>query len=164
MGSYPAQEIPEDGINRCGEIEMKTRLTFGMVFLLSVWTVAEEVGPELKKLQGSWIPVSAELAGQKLPDDFLRKTSLVIEKENYSSKVGDVTDRGKIKLVGNGPPKSMDITSSDPNYQGKSFPAIYEVEGNSLMVCYDLEGKKRPDGFKSPKGFQWFLVQYKKEK
>lgn len=143
---------------------MKTRLALAMAFLLSVWTVAEEVGPELKKLQGSWIPVSAELAGQKLPDDFLRKTTLIIEKENYSSKVGDVTDRGKIKLAGNGPPKAMDITSSDPNYQGKSFPAIYEVEGNSLLVCYDLEGKIRPDGFKSPKGSQWFLVQYKKEK
>lgn len=164
MGSNLAQEIPKDGTNRGGKIEMKTKLALATVFLLSVWIVAEEVSPELKKLQGSWIPVSAELAGQKLPDDFLRKTTLVIENESYSSKVGDVTDRGKIKLAGNGPPKAIDIISSDPNYQGKSFPAIYEVEGNSLMVCYDLEGKKRPDGFKSPKGFQWFLVQYKKEK
>lgn len=141
-------------------------IRFAQILFLAFGAISlgQNGGSDLAKLQGTWLPVSAEMGGQKLTEEFLRKTSLSLRQEKYTVRVGDTNDHGVIKLVADTLPKAMDITSSDPAQEGKSFPAIFEVEGNSLLVCYDLEGKKRPNAFKSPMGTQWLLIQYKKEK
>ncbi len=45
-----------------------------------------------------------------------------------------------------------------------SFPCIYELEGDTLRVCYDLSGKKRPGEFKTAEGTQLYLVTYTRKK
>jgi len=123
---------------------------------------AQEKDPE--KISGTWILESAELAGKKLPQDFVSSVSLIISGTSYSSRVGKLSDKGTLKLSPDSKPKEMDITSTEGQNQGKTFPAIYELSGNSLMICYDLEGKKRPEAFRSFLGNQVFLAVYKREK
>jgi uncharacterized protein (TIGR03067 family) len=54
----------------------------------------------------------------------------------------------------------MTITGTEgPNY-GKTFPAIYELKGDTLRICYDLSGTKRPTEFKSVAGTRLYLVTY----
>ena len=50
-----------------------------------------------------------------------------------------------------------------PN-KGKTFPAIYELAGDTLRVCYDLSGKKRPTEFKTKADTKLYLVTYKRKK
>ena len=69
-----------------------------------------------------------------------------------------------MKFYPDSKPKGMDIIGIEGPNQGKTFPAIYEFSGNILMICYDLEGKKKPDAFKSTLGSQTFLAIYKREK
>jgi uncharacterized protein (TIGR03067 family) len=58
----------------------------------------------------------------------------------------------------------MDITGTDGPNKGKTILAIYERDGDTLRVCYDLSGKSRPTEFKTETGTQLFLVTYKREK
>ena len=58
----------------------------------------------------------------------------------------------------------MDITGTEGPNKGKTFQAIYELDGDTLKVCYDLSGKGRPTEFKTAEGTQLFLVIYTREK
>ena len=50
-----------------------------------------------------------------------------------------------------------------PN-KGKTFLAIYEIDGDTLRVCYDLAGKNRPTEFSTSKERPFFLVIYRRAK
>jgi uncharacterized protein (TIGR03067 family) len=61
-------------------------------------------------------------------------------------------------------PSAMDITSTDGPNKGKTLLAIYKLEGDKLIVCYDLAGKKRPSDFKTEPKSLLFLATYQKVK
>jgi len=58
----------------------------------------------------------------------------------------------------------MDITGTEGPNKGKTILAIYERDGDTLRVCYDLSGKSRPSEFKTTEGTRLFLVEYKLQK
>jgi len=115
-------------------------------------------------LDGTWLPEAAELSGVKYPDDVRKATKLVMKGDKYTVTVGTQSDRGTVKLDASVEPKTMDITGTDGPNKGKTFLAIYEHDGDTLRVCYDLSGKSRPTEFKSKPGTQLFLVTYKRQK
>jgi uncharacterized protein (TIGR03067 family) len=57
----------------------------------------------------------------------------------------------------------MDIAGAKGPNQGKTIPAIYELNGTMLRICYDLSGKSRPKEFKTLPASQLFLVEYKRQ-
>ncbi len=116
------------------------------------------------KLDGVWLPESAELAGQKLQDELLKTMKLKLADGKYSVTVAGQTDAGTVKLDPKAKPKTMDITGTDGPNKGKTFLAIYELGGDTLRICYDLSGKNRPTEFRSDKESQLFLVTYRREK
>ena len=59
-------------------------------------------------------------------------------------------------------PKGMTVKGSEGPNKGKSFPAIYELSGDTLRICYDLSGTKRPTEFKSTAGTKLYVVTYKR--
>jgi uncharacterized protein (TIGR03067 family) len=61
-------------------------------------------------------------------------------------------------------PKELDIVGTDGPNKGKTILAIYEQDGDTLRICYDLSGKGRPTEFKTKEGTQSFLVTYVREK
>jgi uncharacterized protein (TIGR03067 family) len=58
----------------------------------------------------------------------------------------------------------MDIIGTDGPNKGKTFLTIYERDGETLRVCYELSGKSRPREFKTAEGTQLFLVTYTRQK
>jgi uncharacterized protein (TIGR03067 family) len=117
-----------------------------------------------KMMEGTWLPVEAELGGQKFSDEVLKTLKLTISDGKYTVKAGELIDKGTFKLEPTAKPKAMDITSTEGPNKGKTILAIYELTGDTLRVCYDLAGKKRPTEFKTAKDTQQFLVNYKREK
>jgi uncharacterized protein (TIGR03067 family) len=115
-------------------------------------------------LQGTWLPSSAELAGQPFPEEVRKTIKLVVKDDRYTVTVGKEVDQGTVKLSPSAKPKAMDITGTEGPNKGKTILAIYERNGNTLRVCYDLSGKKRPTEFKTEAGTQLFLVEYKRQK
>ncbi len=47
---------------------------------------------------------------------------------------------------------------------GKTLPAIYELDADTLRICYDLSGQARPKEFKTTEGTKLYLVTYKRKK
>jgi len=122
---------------------MLLKLLIVLTLLLSVSLAAK--GADAKDddaIQGTWLPSTAELAGMPFPEE-VRKT---------------------IKLNPKAKPKELDINGTDGPNKGKTILAIYELDGDTLRVCYDLGGKNRPTEFKTKEGSQLFLVTYKREK
>jgi uncharacterized protein (TIGR03067 family) len=119
---------------------------------------------EADSLQGTWLPSTAELSGKLFPDEVRKTITLVVKDDKYTVTVGKEVDQGTVKLNPAAKPKEMDITGTDGPNKGKTILAIYERDGDTLRVCYDLSGKNRPTEFKTKEGTQLFLVTYKREK
>src|SRR5439155_25095046 len=132
--------------------------------LLVTSTVRADEKEELKKLQGTWQMTSAELGGRKWPDELVKVTKMALVDEKYTVTVGEQPDKGTFKLDPNAKPAAMDIIGTDGPNKGKTFPAIYELSGDMLKVCYALEGKDRPTKFETKMGTALFLVTYKRSK
>src|SRR5205823_14402444 len=115
-------------------------------------------------VQGTWIPTKAELGAKPMADEVLKTISLKLDNDKYAVFVGDSPDRGTYTLDSTTNPKSMSVTGTDGPNKGKTFPAIYELDGDSLRICYDLAGKKRPTEFKTRAGTKLFLATYKRQK
>jgi uncharacterized protein (TIGR03067 family) len=115
-------------------------------------------------LEGTWLPSTAELGGKPFPDEVRKTIKLVLRDDKYTVTVGEQVDQGTAKRKPSAKPKELDITGTDGPNKGKTILAIYERDGDTLRVCYDLSGKNRPTEFKSKEGTQLFLVTYKREK
>lgn len=135
--------------------------------LLSCLAVtAAEGSADSAALEGAWVPTSAEFAGAPMPEKVLKAILLTLHKGDYEvTVVGQPgADRGTCELDTASTPKGMKITGvSGPN-AGKTYPAIYEIKGDTLRICYDLSGVRRPAEFKTTKGTKLYLVTYARQK
>ena len=95
-------------------------------------------------LQGTWKPVTGVMAGQPMSDSLLKIISLKLDNGRYEAFVGDEPDKGTYSVDSTTTPRSMVITGTEGPNKGRVFPAIYELDGDTLRICYDLSGAKRP--------------------
>ncbi len=136
-----------------------------MLSLMLAFSLAWSDGTKhAEGLNGTWLPATAELGGKPFPEEFRKITRLMIDGERYTVTVGDQIDRGTVKLDSSAKPKALDITGTEGPNKGKTIPAIYERDGDTLRVCYDLSGQSRPKEFKTTEGSLLFLVTYQREK
>jgi uncharacterized protein (TIGR03067 family) len=120
---------------------------------------ADTVADDWKALAGTWKVEKATLGGQDMSES-LKTLVLIIEEGKYKL----VTDSGTIAIEPDKKPKVMTIKGTDGPNKGKTFPAIYEIDKDTLTICYDLSGKEPPTAFESKAGTKLFLVSYKREK
>ena len=143
---------------------MKHFFCLCLAFVFSLNVSAAEATNDVRAVQGNWKPVKADLGGQPLPDAVLKTISLKLDNGKYEVFVGDKPDRGTYSLDTASQPKGMSITGTEGPNRGKTFPAIYELEGDTLRICYDLSGAKRPTEFKTLAGTKLYLVTYNRKK
>jgi uncharacterized protein (TIGR03067 family) len=143
---------------------MRIRFCLTVVACLGVLAVSKADEKDSKALNGTWLPQSGEFGGNKFPDEVLKTIKLEIKDGVYTVTVGNAVDKGTAKIDASKKPKEMDIAGTDGPNKGKMFPAIYELDGDTLKICYDLGGKDRPKAFKSESGTMTFLATYKRAK
>ena len=61
-------------------------------------------------------------------------------------------------------PPGLDVTGTDGPNKGKTLLAIYDLTGDTLKICYDIEGKVSPTKFESTKENKLLLIVYKRKK
>jgi uncharacterized protein (TIGR03067 family) len=143
---------------------MIKRLYILLIVAASLTTLTADDSADVKALQGTWTPVKAELGGQPMPDVVLKTITLKLNKNEYDVTVtGEQPDHGTWTLDTSAKPKGMIITGVKGPNAGKSFPAIYEITTDTLRICYDLSGAKRPAEFKTSAGTKLYLVTYKRK-
>jgi uncharacterized protein (TIGR03067 family) len=149
--------------NRKGSVMKRLQLTVGCVLALVIsasLSAGEKPSGDAAAIQGRWKPVKAEMAGRPLPEAFLKSTILTMDHGVYAVVAGGEPDRGTYTLFPEETPKGMSVTGKDGPNLGRTFPAIYELSGDTLRICYDLSGAKRPGEFASPAGTKQYLVTY----
>jgi len=115
-------------------------------------------------LEGIWVPVAMEYAGQPFPEDARKGIVLEIAGDAYTVTVGKEVDKGSVKLDPAATPMAIDIVGVVGPNKGKTILGIVEVEKDILRVCYDFGGKDRPTEFTTAEGTQQFLVTYERKK
>ena len=143
---------------------MKNSL-MGLGVAVSLFSVPALRADEPKDFHGKWEYVEWHHAGEKLPEEKHKSLVLVIgpkdcrvEAEDKllsvaTYKVGEVNKRRTVEL---------DISHGE--FKDQKMLAIFEIDGDTMRVCYDLEGKEFPTVFKSTKENKWVLVTYKRKK
>ncbi len=111
-------------------------------------------------VEGTWHAVSGELGGQPFPDAVVKTIQLTVKDGHYTVLVGEQEDEGTVVFVPDTTPRALDITGVAGPNAGKTIPAIYEVSGESLRICYNLGGPERTTTFTTAAGTQQFLVTY----
>src|SRR5205814_1311594 len=143
---------------------MKSLLLQMFLSLAIVMTLRAEDKPnDAKDIQGTWLPVKAELRGAPMKDDLLKKIILKLDGGKYEVMAENL-DKGTYTINPAVKPRTIDILGTEGPNVGKKIPAIYELKGDTLRICYGLGGGPRPTEFTSPSGTQNFLVTYKRKK
>jgi uncharacterized protein (TIGR03067 family) len=122
------------------------------------------VEKELKKFQGIWTFESVEAGGKEVPAAEFKGMTVTFEGDKYTVKKGDeIIQVGTQKLDPSKSPKAFDVAVAEGLNKGAVMLGIYEINGDTLKVCFDPEGKKRPTEFTSAPGSQ-ILVVHKRVK
>ena len=106
-----------------------------------------EFSPEDRRaLEGAWAPVAVSVGGQSLQPAELRVRYLLLEGDGYRiiDRSNQVVDSGHYTLNAHAMPCAMDIVGEHGPNAGRTLLAIYQLEGDELTVCYDVEGGARP--------------------
>ena len=120
---------------------------------------------EVSKFQGTWTFESSETGGKELPAGELKGLILTFEGDKHTVKKGDeVIQVGTQKLDPSKSPKTIDVTVVEGLNKGTVMLGIYEIDGDTLKVCFDPQGKKRPTEFKSAPGSENFVNVHKRVK
>jgi uncharacterized protein (TIGR03067 family) len=103
-------------------------------------------------LEGAWVPVAASVSGKELVVAELRVKYLVLHAHDYSiiDRTNRIVDRGEYLVNDRATPRTIDIVGQDGPNAGRSMLAIFELKGNRLTVCYELDGSRRPDNMYAP--------------
>lgn len=99
------------------------------------------------RLEGAWVPIAASVSGKELVVAELRVKYLVLDGHDYSiiDRSNQVVDRGEYLVNDSATPRTLDIVGRDGPNAGRSMLAIFEIKGDQLTVCYDLDGNRRPE-------------------
>jgi uncharacterized protein (TIGR03067 family) len=124
-----------------------------------------DVDKELKKFQGTWTIESSVTGGTDIPAEQLKEFILIFEGDKHTLKHGDqVFQVGTQKIDPSKSPKTIDVTMTEGPNKGAVMLGIYEIDGDTLKVCFDPEGKKRPTEFKTAAGSPTFVNVHKRVK
>jgi uncharacterized protein (TIGR03067 family) len=113
-------------------------------------------------LEGAWVPINASVAGSQLAVDDLRVRYLMLEAGGYRiiDRSNRVVDDGCYRVDETPAPAAIDIVGSHGLNAGRTMHAIYELQGNELTVCYDLQGGERPSAMRPRKDQLLLKITY----
>jgi uncharacterized protein (TIGR03067 family) len=131
--------------------------------LVALVARADTPADDWKKLSGTWKVDTATLNGDDATGAF-KEAVLTVEEGKYKVTFGGMSDAGTLTIDPAKKPKLMTITGTDGPSKGKTLPAIYEIDGDTLRICYTLAGKEPPTEFKSTAENKTLLVTYKRDK
>lgn len=120
---------------------------------------------EVRKFQGAWTLESSVTGGQEVPADQLKGLIVIFDGSKHTLKQGDqVIQVGTQTMDPSKSPKTIDVTMTEGPNKGAVMLGIYEIDGDTLKVCFDPLGTKRPTEFRSPPGSATFVNIHKRIK
>jgi len=136
-----------------------------VTFLIGANAGDDTARKDLEKFQGTWTLVSAERDGKKTPQEEATKLKLSINGNKFTlRKDSEVVSEGSMTLNPNKKPKQLDETITTGPNKGKTYLAIYEIDGEHHKVCFAAAGKERPAEFLATPGSGQLVQVWKRDK
>jgi len=125
---------------------------------------------EEKGLKGRWVSEKFVWAGRESEDG--EQVTLVIGADSVSWQYAKTTGKAakttgntySYKLDPSKKPPEIDLTITDGEFKGKTFPGIYQLDGDTLKLCRAQPGQERPTEFASKKGSDTIFLTLKRAK
>jgi len=117
----------------------------------------------LQQMAGNWVPVEATFNGEPVDRDRIENILMTIEGSKYTTKQGENVREGTLALDETKSPPALDVTRVRSSGETQTMPAICELKGDTLRICYGWETTRRPSEFKSEADSGTLLVSYKRE-
>ncbi|MBS1731712.1 MAG: TIGR03067 domain-containing protein [Bacteroidetes bacterium] len=136
------------------------RLFFSALFaLLIISCKSTKVTSAISsQLNGTWIPIKQQMSGKDMPIAFYEKQKLIISDSSYTL-IAESVDKGIIRVNED----KIDIIGKEGVNSGRQFKAIFKIENNQLIICYNLKGDSYPDSFETQGKILHFLSIFRKE-
>ena len=123
-----------------------------------------DAAADLKAMVGKWKIEKAEMSGMDATA-FVKDVTLEIgEGGKYTVIIRGQKDSGTVTIDPAKKPAEMDIKGAEGPNKGKTIKTIYKLDGDTLVVCYELGGGERPTKFETKANTQQMLATYKREK
>jgi uncharacterized protein (TIGR03067 family) len=118
---------------------------------------------DLDKLQGTWTLVVMEHEGESAPAEEFKGWTATYEGNRLTLRAGEeVRRRGLVTLDAGRKPKAMNTWDKDGPFEDQTVPGIYEIDGDTLRVCFARPGEDRPREFTTKRGTGILYCVYKR--
>ena len=110
---------------------------------------------EMERLQGTWRQIAYERDGVTEPlDEQGWEPRVTFTGDTFVVRLADGSTpiRGTFKLDPTRDPKAIDWTDTFGEDAGKTFLAIYSLEGDRFTFCAAYPGQERPTEFRTRPG------------
>jgi uncharacterized protein (TIGR03067 family) len=128
----------------------------------------DQAKKEFKKFAGTWVMVTGEKDGEKIPAEHVKKSKLTWKDKEclvVTPHQSKETIKGTTTLDPSKQPKEMDWVRSAGPDAGKTMHAIYEFVGDDqYRICFAPAGKDRPKEFSTKPGTGHTLHVWKRVK
>ena len=121
-------------------------------------------GDVLTQIQGTWKFTSQEVDGKSRTKDELANQTITFEGDKWTvRRDGKVIQAGSHKFDPNKKPPQVDAVVTEGEDNGNTMLGIYELNTDTLKVCFDPKGKQRPADFASKAGRMTDAVEREKK-
>ena len=118
-------------------------------------SIPDAITEEMKKFQGTWKQTACEKDGvAESLDEFGWEPRSTFTGDTFVVTLADgsIAIKGIFKLDPTREPKTIDWTDTFGEDAGKTFLAIYSLEGDQLVFCAADAGQERPTEFRTRPG------------
>ena len=125
-----------------------------------------DAAADLKAMVGKWTVTKAELGGKDITEHLKDMKFAITDGGKYTAQVGEEKDAGTFTVDVSKSPRRMDVKPTGGPARGKTVKAIYKIDGDTLVLCYehDTSVEKHPETFESKDGTTLLLVTYRRMK
>ncbi|MCW5549996.1 MAG: TIGR03067 domain-containing protein [Opitutaceae bacterium] len=114
-------------------------------------------------IEGHWVPLKAELAGEAAPAMMLERTELILRAGRYTIRFGgEIFDAGSYAPAASDGHPALLLEGSAGQNAGRKIPCIYQLAGDRLRICYGFDAN-RPTQFSTQPGTRHYLATYRRK-
>ena len=114
-------------------------------------------------IEGTWKLLRGEQNGEEEPQEDLARSSLVIDGDHHTVRIGDAVLKGTHELDTAASPMKIDANDTAGPFEGMSLKGIFQVEGDELTVCFAAPGEERPAEFTTKNGKATLMHVWKRQ-
>jgi uncharacterized protein (TIGR03067 family) len=112
--------------------------------------------PDQELFQGTWKVSKVLFRGQELPPADI---DMIFAGDQFTLQAGGGANAATFRLNPTKDPKEIDVVFQR---LGVTWPGIYRLEGDRLLLCLNTEGRERPRDFTGSRFF-YYEVQRQPE-